>query len=115
MRLKISLGGRIMSAHKRQIKIPVCPRSNKPRVFVHHRGHEPSTSDRSRKRRRELNESDSDSDFYGFAADSTIFDEPEMITQPSARDPDQQEEQQTIRRSSRPTRKKKKPDFFYFD
>lgn len=93
--LQISLGGRIVSAHRRQIKIPEGSRRRPSRRFVFS-GESPSTSaqcssnsnnnsdnentdntshSKKRKRSEEDGSDYSDSDFYGFAADSFLFEE----------------------------------------
>ncbi|XP_062710511.1 uncharacterized protein K02A2.6-like isoform X1 [Aedes albopictus] len=90
---QISLGGRIISAHKRQLKIPTDSRRQSARRFVFS-GESPSTavqpcssknasSNNNKRKRDDDGESeDSDSDFYGFAADSFLFGEENV----SARD-----------------------------
>ena len=84
--LQISLGGRIVSAHRRQLKIPEDSRRLPIRRFVLNGesstqlSAEPSNSNNARnsnkrKRGEESMSEDSDSDFYGFAADSFLFEE----------------------------------------
>lgn len=98
--LQISLSGRIVSAHKRQLKIPVDSRRGSSRRFVFN-GESPSTSaqpcsissnsnsndnnntastshSNKRKRNEEEVSDDSESDFYGFAADSSLYDEEQV-------------------------------------
>ncbi|XP_062551923.1 uncharacterized protein LOC134217155 [Armigeres subalbatus] len=89
----INLSGRIVSAHRRQIKIPKDSRRRRSQRFVFS-GESPSISaqlcnsnnssfeegtyggskSHSKKRKRS-EEDDTDSDFYGFAADSLLFEE----------------------------------------
>ncbi|XP_062536532.1 uncharacterized protein LOC134205353 isoform X2 [Armigeres subalbatus] len=89
----INLSGRIVSAHRRQIKIPKDSRRRRSQRFVFS-GESPSISaqlcnsnnssfeegtyggseSHSMKRKRS-EEDDTDSDFYGFAADSLLFEE----------------------------------------
>lgn len=134
--LQISLGGRILWAHKRQLKLQ--PNSRRKYSYVFRGESSPFVSteatqqppdispqhdenaqrfefDKSRKRRREYDEdsSDSSSSFYGFPADSFIFrdlHENETVFGNDCADT----QQNPIRKSSRRTKKKIKKDYVYY-
>lgn len=130
--LQVSLGGRIVSAHKRQLKLGPASRRKRSKVFAFQGEsavlpyQNPLMSEESakdfvsipedthtRKRRREDDSDDSDgsSDFYGFPADSFIFSGEDTRTVGIEHD---WQPAQEIRRSKRTCVKKKRSDFVYY-
>lgn len=113
---QISLGGRMITAHRRQIKISDVPKSTTGSRFVIRRENVQSNS---RKRRREVDVedderiSDQEPDFYGFPAESFIFREETPIGDQIDRQEINLASNQT-RKSSRNAKKKRKGDFVYY-
>ncbi|XP_055529901.1 uncharacterized protein K02A2.6-like [Wyeomyia smithii] len=121
--LQISLGGRIISAHRRQIKPPTTSRqqTRKRVVFQEENfvdpNHNPnpapphgnvsSTKFNKRKRDEEQfheKEPESDPEYYGFAAESCIY----------RSEPDSKEASESIRKSRRMHKKRRIQDFHYY-
>lgn len=159
--LQINLSGRIVSAHRRQLKIPVDSRRRRSQRLIFC-GESPSTSaqlcssnnssfdkesdddaDRHGKKRKRAAEDDSDSDFFGFAADSLLFERGQEslwnpLSNQDGEEPGQPEDvgatasqagegepvpegnvrisQQEVnhRRSKRKTKKRRKDDYEYY-
>ncbi|XP_038108635.1 uncharacterized protein LOC119766811 isoform X2 [Culex quinquefasciatus] len=107
--------------NKRQLKIPQSSRRKRPSfVFLGESSSkpqppQPTTS--KRRREHEYEDSDDDSDFYGFAAESSIFEDDPMGESSLSDEVDQRQpvrEKRPIRRSTRQIKKKHKADFKYF-
>lgn len=111
---QISLSGRIITAHKQQIKLYSVSRRKASRSLVL----QGDKQCNHRKRRREDDfeateeTSDTESEFYGFPADSFIFgnhpNERQSEEIPSRQEP------QRVRRSKRNVKKKMKRDYLYY-
>lgn len=100
----------MISAHKQQLKMVEVPRRNKLPSFVIH-GEKDQRNTRKRKRDEDFDYScsDSESDFYGFPAESFIYEE-----NPPIENYVPEEEVPTVRRSNRNKKKKTKGDFVYY-
>lgn len=128
--IQVSLGGRVVSAHKRQLKVVPGSRRKATRTFAFHgenalssaepidqQTHTQSPVQHSRKRKREdedeelTNHSDTSSDFYGFASDSFIFAGEEGN---STRHLQTNIPTDGVRRSKRTIKKKRREDFEYY-
>lgn len=128
--LQVSLGGRVVSAHKRQLKFVPNSRRKATRTFVFHgenthsseeqidqQAHTQPPMQHDRKRKREdddeelSNLSDSSSDFYRFASEPFIVSgkEGNPATHLQSNNPTD-----GVRRSKRIIKKKKKEDFEYY-
>ncbi|XP_055585570.1 uncharacterized protein K02A2.6-like isoform X2 [Uranotaenia lowii] len=128
----ISLGGRILQAHRRQLKIlPVSRRGRKlvlhPNNFDRRSNIQQTniTQQHTKRRREDQDDVSSDSDaegFFGFPADSFLFSEQEALPDlvPMETELEQQvdqeavPEQRSIRRSTRKPKKRKLCDYVYF-
>ncbi|XP_055591152.1 uncharacterized protein LOC129743202 [Uranotaenia lowii] len=129
---KISLGGRILQAHRRQLKIlPVSRRGRKlvlhPNNFDRRSNIQQTniTQQHTKRRREDQDDVSSDSDaegFFGFPADSFLFSEQEALPDlvPMETELEQQADQEavpdqrSIRRSTRKPKKRKLCDYVYF-
>ncbi|XP_055585566.1 uncharacterized protein K02A2.6-like isoform X1 [Uranotaenia lowii] len=129
---QISLGGRILQAHRRQLKIlPVSRRGRKlvlhPNNFDRRSNIQQTniTQQHTKRRREDQDDVSSDSDaegFFGFPADSFLFSEQEALPDlvPMETELEQQvdqeavPEQRSIRRSTRKPKKRKLCDYVYF-
>ncbi|XP_062711786.1 uncharacterized protein K02A2.6-like isoform X1 [Aedes albopictus] len=112
---QISLGGRLITAHKRQIKISD-DHSRKTSSHFVIRGESALVNPRKRRREPDVGEeasSDQEPDFYGFPAESFIFREDSPIGDQIDRREINQEMKQ-IRKSNRNAKKKRKGDFLYY-
>lgn len=113
------------SYHKRDHKVVFRGESLMGAVDAAHRPHadclqqqegdeEENVEDNNRKRRREEDEfSESSSSFYGYPADSSIFQEQDLEGL-SFEDENLEIQQNPIRRSERRSKKKRKKDFVYY-
>lgn len=129
--LQVSLGGRVISAHKRQLKVVPASRRKASRTFAF-QGESaslqagnataeqlstencvemPAVASTSKRRREEDDDSNSSTDFYGFAADSFIFsgEDFEYVSRNRTAQPAEE-----FRRSKRRCVKKKKEDYVYY-
>ncbi|XP_055587555.1 uncharacterized protein K02A2.6-like [Uranotaenia lowii] len=122
---QILLGGRIVLAHRRQLKLAPTSRRKPSIHLVYHQDyhqlpHQNDFYNNSKRKREEDAEdpqtvSDSSSDFYGFPADSYIYsdvDQPEEAGSIFEASPNEKIENH--RKSSRRLKRRRKSDFVYY-